>query len=139
MRETSTRDSICKRLPPTIHQQATTGLLYNNGTPDRYLDGPKSDLWIEFKQFDTLPRDGTASVAPVPGKKQQPKGHLTELQRRWLQRRDRHGKNAWVIAGLPDRRVLVLRHSSLWVAPVHVQKYVFSIVQAADLIEAFCL
>lgn len=95
MRERQLIDAIHRRLPKSLHRQSLTmGAMTQNGTPDYYYDGPRRDLWIEYKQIDHIPRDKV--VVPA----------LTELQKRWLERRWKHGKNAKVVVGLPDKRAL---------------------------------
>lgn len=87
MNEHSYTRAILKALPDTVHAQSmTSASLNNNGTPDRYIDGPAADLWVEFK---FLPR------AP---KVLRPYELLSAHQMRWLQRRGTRG-NAVVIIG----------------------------------------
>lgn len=109
MRERQLIDAIHRRLPKSLHRQSMTlGSLTQNGTPDYYYDGPDSDLWIEYKQVNSIPRDGI--VVPP----------LTQLQCKWLERRYRNGGNARVVVGLPDRRVLRFDDPAQWETGFHV-------------------
>lgn len=99
MRERQLIDAIHRRLPKTLHRQSMTmGSLTQNGTPDYFYDGPKSDLWIEYKQLRSIPRD---FIIQAP---------LTELQRRWLNRRYKHGQNVRVVVGLLRHRAVILHY-----------------------------
>lgn len=98
MRERQLIDAIHRRLPKTLFRQGMTGAaMTGNGVPDYYYDGPKSDLWIEYKQLKAMPRDGVVNAARL----------LTPLQTHWLQRRSMYGLNAIVCVGLPDKRALL--------------------------------
>lgn len=79
--------AVLAKLPPWIHTQSmTSASLNNNGTPDRYIDGPAGDLWVEFKYLKRKPRV------------LQPDELLSALQLRWLTRRGGFG-NAVVVIG----------------------------------------
>ena len=109
MNEHSYTRAILKALPEQIHAQSmTSASLNNNGTPDRYLDGPGGDLWVEFK---FLPR--TPKVL-------RPYELLSANQMLWLQRRARHG-NAVVVIGfrISERKAagLVLDIPGEWEVP----------------------
>lgn len=105
MRERQLIDAIHRRLPKALHKQSmTSASLTYNGTPDCYYDGPKSDLWVEYKRVDHLPRDGIL----IP--------ECTDLQKRWLARRWQNGKNAKVIVGLPTRHALKFEYPAQWEA-----------------------
>lgn len=138
MKESQTAQKIKKRLPREIHWQSNTGALMSNGTPDKYLDGWKSDLWIEFKQLGALPRNGTVCVAPVPNVKKQPRGHLTPLQRQWLGRRHANGGNAVVIVGLPNGCVVWLATPREWDEGVSIAR-ADSIEEVVRWITKFCM
>jgi hypothetical protein len=121
--EASRRDAIRKRLPlDKLHWQPMTGGMNSNGTPDTYIDGPRSDLWIEWKELDHMPRDGIVRVAPKPRVKKQPRGHLTHLQLAWLKRRFNNAQrqgysfqtNAAVVAFLPNKRALLMVTPEEW-------------------------
>lgn len=87
MNEHSYTRAIIAKLPANIHAQSmTSASLNNNGTPDRYLDGPVADLWVEFK---FLPR--TPKVL-------RPYELLSAQQLAWLKRRGSRG-NAIVVIG----------------------------------------
>lgn len=98
MNEHSYTRSIIAKLPDDIHVQSmTSASLNNNGTPDRYIDGPASDLWVEFK---FLPR--TPKVL-------RPYELLSAQQMAWLKRRGSRG-NAIVVIGfrVSERKALGL-------------------------------
>jgi hypothetical protein len=112
-------------------------LTFANGTPDSYLDGPRADLWVEFKAFAAMPRSGIVCCAPVPDVKKQPKGHLTPLQSTWLGRRWAHGANAVVVAGLPNKRAVLMTSPSQWLIGVPVEEAI-TIDEVAKWICEFC-
>lgn len=65
----------------------TSASLNSNGTPDRYIDGPGGDLWVEFKYLKRIP------------KYLDPDQLLSSLQLKWLTRRGAFG-NAVVVIGI---------------------------------------
>ncbi len=83
------KTDIARKLRDTygeaIYQQAM-GALYSNGTPDRYYEGPKSDLWAEYKY-----ERGLAKKTFIP------KDLCTPLQARWLERAARNGRPAYLV------------------------------------------
>ena len=88
--------AVDKLLHVTIHKQSMTGAsMAANGTPDRYYDGSKADLWVEYKLLKGIPRDGIV------------RGEYTALQLRWMERRYRVGKNMVGIVGLPNRTAVI--------------------------------
>lgn len=109
MNEHSYTRAILKALPAEIHTQSmTSASLNNNGTPDRYIDGPSGDLWVEFK------------FLPRPPKILRPYELLSAHQLRWLKRRagNRLQHNALLVVGfkVSERRAmgLVLEHEFEW-------------------------
>ena len=88
MNEHGFTKSVLGEVPPYVHRQSMTGAaLANNGTPDRYLDFDR-DFWVEFKFLKSMPR---AYVVPST--------LMTALQRQWLERRWRSGRNAALCIG----------------------------------------
>ena len=119
MRESAFYRRVNDRLPKSIHHQAMTGVTWN-GTLDRYYDGKLADLWVEYKAWPSMPRDGQICVKPDPGRKQQRQGRLSVNQMRWATRRWNTGKNVAVIVVLPNRRALILKTPWHWEQPVSV-------------------
>lgn len=110
MKESTLVKWVKDHLPSTIHSQSMTfGSLSMNGTPDRYFDGPRGDLWVEFKQISAMPRDGL--VGGVDDKK---RGCYSSLQYRWMARRWERGGNVLGVIGLPDKRVVIQDDPSQW-------------------------
>lgn len=110
MKEKTLIAAIVRPLPPEIHSQSMTfGSLTANGTPDRYFDGTKGDLWCEFKQLDAWPRDGM--VGGVDAKK---RGCYSPQQYAWMKRRWENGRNVWGVIGLPDGRVVLQLSPDEW-------------------------
>lgn len=93
-----------KKLGKMHSQSMTFGSKNMNGTPDRYFDGAKRDLWIEFKRLASMPRNGVAI------------GEYSDLQIEWLQRRwtATYGCNAWGIVGLPNKTVCIQSYPATW-------------------------
>lgn len=103
--------AITKKLPKTIHQQSMTmGSLTMNGTPDRYFDGPKADIWIEFKMRTTIAK-GLLVLGGVEAGRQ---GAYSPLQFAWMCRRYAYGGNVVGIIGLPDKRVAIQTTPKQW-------------------------
>ena len=113
MREKTLIKAIISRLPRNIHYQSMTmGSLTSNGTPDTYLDGPESDMWVEWKQLDAMPRDGlVGGITPAKARK---KGCYTTQQYAWMERRWNNGGNVWGVIGLPDKRVVLQLTPEQW-------------------------
>lgn len=110
MKESTLVKWVKDHLPSTLHSQSMTfGSLSMNGTPDRYFDGPKGDLWVEFKQLSAMPRDGL--VGGVDDKK---RGCYSSLQYRWMARRWSRGRNVLGVIGLPDKRVVIQGSPTQW-------------------------
>lgn len=103
MRERQLIAAVNRRIPKSIHHQSMTfGSRSCNGVPDRYYDGPKSDLWVEYKQLDAMPRSEIVI------------GAYTALQLQWMERRWRHGGNVVGIVGLPNRTAVVQTDPEQW-------------------------
>ncbi len=97
--------SIHRHLPINVYREGMANP-YRGGTPDNYYDGPKSDLWVEYKFEPTFPK--TLDLINPKSKTR-----LSSLQQRWIQRRWNNGKNAIVIFGCFDG-VLILTHPKGW-------------------------
>jgi hypothetical protein len=91
-----------KKLGKLHSQSMTFGSLSMNGTPDRYYDGAKADLWIEFKRLTSMPRSGIV------------RGDFSELQLEWMRRRAKTGNNVWGVVGLPNRTVVIQTMPFQW-------------------------
>lgn len=107
MREKQLIAAVHRQLPKTAHHQSMTlGSRSFNGVPDQYYDGPKSDLWIEYKQLKSMPRNGIVI------------GAYSALQLRWMERRYRHSRarqpNVIGVVGLPDRTAVVQFTPAQW-------------------------
>lgn len=61
-----------------------------NGIPDLYFSGCKSDLWAESK-WVKIPKKETTAIDPG----------LSALQTRWLYNRWKEGRNVCVLVGSP--------------------------------------
>jgi hypothetical protein len=121
--------AILRKLPKQLHSQSmTAGSATQNGIPDRYFDGPTSDLWVEFKQLKSMPRNGIA------------RGAYTPLQIAWMERRFNNSakQNVIGIVGLPDRRVCLQFTPSEWKEGTPIDRRATSIEGAAQWIAAFC-
>lgn len=99
--------AVNRPIPRTIYHHSNTGSSRTmNGIPDRYYDGPARDLWAEFKMARAIPRSGIVL------------GDLTEIQKRWLERRYynslAHTPNAIVVVGLPNRTAVIQTTPTEW-------------------------
>lgn len=110
MSETQLKLRLDKLLPPYnkltgtgIHRQSMTyGTMSFAGTPDKYYDGTKQDLWIEWKCLRHMPRSGIVI------------GEYTQLQLDWMTRRLRAGSNIIGVVGLPNKLVCPQFHPGQW-------------------------
>lgn len=125
MRERQLIDAIHRLLPKSLFRQGMTGAaMTGNGIPDYYYDGPKRDLWIEYKQLKAMPRDGNVRLHKL----------ATPLQLAWLARRGANGANAYAIVGVPNKRALVFRDYDAELPVEHAKPY----KEVAAWICAFC-
>jgi hypothetical protein len=109
-------DAVHRGLPREIHKQSnTSGAATFNGIPDYYYDGPKSDLWVEYKALESMPRSGM--VGGVDAKK---RGCYSPLQNQWMERRWRNSQNLLPvpnvvgIVGLPNRTAVIQTSPTDW-------------------------
>jgi len=134
MRESQFYSRVNAKLPKSIHHQAMTGVTFN-GTLDHYYDGTKTDWWVEYKAWPSIPRDGTICVKPDVSRKHQRQGRLSVNQLRWAQRRWKTGKNVAVVVVLSNRMALILKEPAQWLNPVPITDAV-SIEEVASWIIA---
>lgn len=101
--ETTFYTSVHRFLPPLsqLHREKMANP-YRGGTADHWYDGPKGDLWIEWK-FIRVPKRDTTSICLI---EPYGKSALSELQQEWLRERYRNGRNAWVIVGCKEGGVI---------------------------------
>lgn len=70
---------------------------YTNGVPDKFIEGPNHDLWLESKRMKALPkRDSTIIDLCNPDK------FLSKLQAEWLLRRHNRRGDAAVLLSIDD-------------------------------------
>lgn len=114
--ETTFYTSVHKHLPPPsqLHREKMANP-YRGGAADHYYDGPRADMWVEWK-FIVLPkRDDTVIDLVTPrGKKQE--SPLSGLQQEWLAGRHRNGRNVWVVVGCKEGGV-IMRCPDEWCVP----------------------
>lgn len=133
MKEATLIRYITGKLPPTVHSQSMTfGSRSFNGTPDRYFDGPVSDLWVEFKYVDAMPRSGK-----VGGVSDAKRGCYSTLQYEWMCRRFANGGNVLGIVGLPDRTAVIQIDPAQWLDGSSIQT-ALPWLEVARRIEHFC-
>lgn len=124
--ETRLRENIHKHLPKGAFKQGNgAGGFSSNGVPDVYYDGPASDLWVEYKNLSSKPRDGIVV------------GDYTALQHRWLDRRYENGGNAIGIVGVPGRLVCLQLTPAERREGTHINLAI-SYQEAANWIARFC-
>lgn len=113
MKEGNLIAAVGRKLPKSIHTQSMTlGARSFTGTPDRYYDGLKADLWVEWKQLDAMPRD--KKVGGITPMKERKKGKYTTRQFDWMKRRLKVGGNVLGIIGLPDRTAVIQYTPEEW-------------------------
>jgi hypothetical protein len=101
---------VHKHLPPvkTFHREKMNNP-YSSGTADVWYSSV-FDLWVEYKYIQKLP-----VRVPVPV-------DLSELQKDWLERRYREGRNVWVIVGFNKGGVIL--QDLQWELPMSVAEFV---------------
>lgn len=93
---------IHRRFPPTVYVEKMNNP-YRGGTPDFWLSGLLTDMWVEYKWLTARPVRHVA----VP---------LSALQRLWLNRESGKGRNVTVILGSPDGVAILTKGA--WERPV---------------------
>ncbi len=93
--ETTFISGIHKHLPPVkaFHREKMNNP-YSSGTADVWYSANR-DLWVEYKFIPKLPVRVPVKIG------------LSPLQRDWLERRYREGRNVWVIVGHPAGGVIL--------------------------------
>lgn len=87
-------DRVHRQLSEKVYKQAFTSK-FSNGTPDRYYEGPKGVLWIEYKYIDKLP-----NVVNLTDISKKP--CLSKLQQNWLIRAHKNNIQVGVALGYKD-------------------------------------
>jgi hypothetical protein len=100
---------VHKHLPPVkaFHREKMNNP-YSSGTADVWYSS-KLDLWVEYKYLPKLP----VRVPIEPD--------LSELQKDWLARRYREGRNVWVIVGFNKGGVIM--RDLQWERPMPVSEF----------------
>lgn len=101
-------------------------LPYTAGVADCWYDGPKRDIWVEYKYLDPIP----PIVDPV--------SLLTKLQRDFLEQRHKNGRNVAVIVG--SRKGGMIFWGLSWKTPVPREEFLEHAVgkqNIADSLTAF--
>ena len=130
--------AVNKYLTKLVHHQSmTSASLTQNGTPDRYYDGPAGDLWVEYKMLDAMPRSGL--VGFVDAKK---KGCYSPLQYEWMMRRYSNSlaharRNVVGIVGLPNRTAVIQRTPTEWREGTSITQAI-SLKEVGVWIDDFC-
>lgn len=126
---------VVGKLPKTVHSQSMTfGSRSFGGTPDRYFDGPLSDLWVEFKFQDSMPRSGM-----VGGVHEKKRGCYSQLQYDWMCRRHLNGKgsNMLGIIALKNRTAVIQTCPEEWLHGSSIESAI-PWRDVATKIEQFC-
>lgn len=97
--------SINKLLPSDIHSEGMANP-YRGGTPDRYYEGCKSHLWVEYKYARDIPATWRT------------RDHVTALQKKWIRRAQKNNVPVVVIAGF-NKGGLVLINDMYWDVLMH--------------------
>lgn len=113
--ETTFIQSIHRLLPKKVYRMKNHNE-YNGGIADCWYDGPRADLWIEYK-FVVLPKRDDTLV----------RIELSELQMQWLRERKFNGRNVVVVVGCKEGGVW-LTHPRKW-------EFSYSAQTFRDLIE----
>lgn len=95
--ETGFIAGVHAHLPAAVHREKMANP-YRGGTADMYYDGPRSDMWIEYK-FIIIPKRAD-TVIDIPGM-------LSALQTEWLRARHNNGRCISVVIGARDGGVIL--------------------------------
>ncbi len=128
MKESGFVKAVCRLLPGDVYQQGmAAGAFGSNGTPDRYFDYRK-ELWVEFKMATS---HGSRGYNVGDGENSM----LSGLQKAWLCRRWRAGRNACVIVGVPSdhTRGFVLDTPNEWMGVVKPETFIPRLKYAPEL------
>lgn len=106
---------VNRPLRDIFNQSMTGATTTHGGIVDRYYDGPRRDLWVEFKARKSMPRDGL-----IGGVSNKGDGKYRTLQFEWMCRRWRNCLNAGQVPnvigviGLPNNRAVIQIDPGEW-------------------------
>lgn len=89
---------------------------YAGGVPDKFIEGPNRDLWLESKHIKELPKRGS-TVIDLCNEKQ----YLSKLQQIWLKRRSDVRGDAAVLVSCPEGAILFLHKE--WELPLTTEEF----------------
>ncbi len=89
-------ESVHRLLPDTVYRMKNHNE-YTGGIADCWYDGPRGDLWVEYKFIEVPKRDGTI-IDLIGGRIPM----LSKLQQTWLHGRFQNGRNVAVIVGCKE-------------------------------------
>ena len=92
--------SVHRHLPATLYHMKNHNT-YNGGIADVWYSS-KTDLWVEYKFLNPLPKRDSTEISLVHGKTPM----LSALQQRWLRDRWSEGRNVYVIVGCKEGGVI---------------------------------
>jgi hypothetical protein len=107
VREAQYTTKVRRGLPPDVYALKLSQR-FGGGVADSWYSGFKDDLWIEYKWYESLPRD----IDLCSGKN--PK--LSKLQQEWLRARNAEGRNVCVIVACANGAVIMPGNS--WEVPI---------------------
>lgn len=110
--------SVNKYIPKEVYHVGMANP-YVGGIPDRYYDGNRGDLWVEYKFIPKI----TGVVLPK----------LSALQTAWLNRAHDNGRNVAVIVGCPDGGKLY--QNKMWQLPVKKKIFEITLMTRRELAE----
>jgi hypothetical protein len=85
---------------------------FSNGVPDRFIEGPNKDLWLEAKRMPTLPKRDSTIIDLL-----NPDRFLSKLQAEWLLRRHTKRGDAAVLLSI-DGIGATLFFDAEWLIPI---------------------
>lgn len=100
--------SVNKHVPKHVYHEGISQT-FRGGTPDRYYEGNKDVMWVEYKFTQDIKRE---LVLTDPKKKPA----LSPLQQRWLKRAHGNGRKVAVIVGCPQGGVIL--PGDAWLDPI---------------------
>lgn len=113
--------SVHRLLPKSIYALKNHNE-YNGGIADVWYDGPKGDLWVEYK-FITVPKRDDTLI----------KIDLSKLQLQWLKDRYNNGRNVAVVVGCKDGGVWI--EDCYWEESMTVTEFQRLCIHRQELVE----
>lgn|GEM_PF-2075823 len=99
---------------------------FAGGTPDAFIEGPKGDLWVEYKFLKPFPKRDDTLIDLTQVK------YLSKNQQHWLKRRERIRKDTLVVVGSDHGSCVFFENE--WESPLTAGEFRQKSMQLRDLV-----